>query len=85
MSGFGVEAKEKNAPLCIHIFEVALVGGAEVVNAGIDGEADVGLSVGGADPGAVKADIDLLCAGAYARHVFDEVDERFAGWGLCWV
>ena len=62
-----------------------LVDGAEVMDAGVDGEADVGLEVGGAEPVAVEADVHFFGEeGDVGRHGLDDVDEGFAGGRLGW-
>lgn len=78
-AGFGVEMEEEGLVAVLHGDGLALVDGAEVVDAGVYGEADVGLAVGGAEPVAVETDVDLFGHEGYVGHGFDDVDEGFAG------
>ena len=80
MAGLGVEVEEEGVAFVVHADGVALVGGAEVVGAGIDDEVDVGICVRGSDPVAVEAKVDLRRGEqCFVVHGFYDVDEGFTG------
>ena len=55
-----------------------MIDGAEVMRAFRNDKADVGPGVRRADPGAVEADVDLLCDPRKVGHGFNHIDQRLA-------
>jgi hypothetical protein len=59
-AGLGVELQKQRLVIVVEGVGFALVDSAETMKAGIDGETNVALGVCGAEPCAVKTDVDFL-------------------------